>query len=340
MTVTQTTSTSACNDSSLDTVPGSVPLTEKIIESVILTAICLVSITGNVFLWVVVVCSRKLRTTSNALVLCLSGADLMVSIANMPITVVTIVYGEWVLGSAWCSVFGFTSMVNFIASVMSLGAISVNRFILISYPHHFRSVYNKKGTAAMILGVWLLACCLASPPLFGWAEYDYLPNQSFCFCKWRSSISYTVFMIVLCFGGPCCIMLFSYASIWNTVRRSRQRVEANNAKEAAAIDRERVRRKREEDMKLTKLFLVVIAAFVLAWLPFCITMVLGVVSPNLLSPVVEMTTLLLGYCNSCCNPIIYGVMNRRFTEEFMATLCIRGRPGDNDTVHAITNAQP
>lgn len=73
-------------------------------------------------------------------------------------------------------------------------------------------------------GVWLLAGLLASPPLFGWAVYDYLPGQSFCFCKWQTSVSYTFFMVGICFGGPCSVMTFCYVQILRVVRKSRQRV--------------------------------------------------------------------------------------------------------------------
>ena len=46
-----------------------------------------------------------------------------------------------------------------------------------------------------ITGTWILSASLASPPLFGWGRYGYLPGQSVCFAEWRTSISYTFFMV-------------------------------------------------------------------------------------------------------------------------------------------------
>ncbi|XP_063965253.1 alpha-2B adrenergic receptor-like [Lytechinus pictus] len=363
-------------------------------------------------------------------------------------------------------------------------------------------------------GVWTLAAILSLPPLTrGWGDYGFLPNQSFCFCRWRTSISYTFFMVGVCFGGPCSVMTFCYVNILKVVRQSRKRVASNpmpamkpkpkkltgspkaesknsmpsfcvnnantgtrsplksavhdsvnptvdavNGSDArqmlrshlndiirtktiemsqnsmshknSQIDQsdsddsgrdssgqngtdsaesspvktngisslrpkpreikwivpekrssiasttgstspnngedsnsnklhgrpkgqketekssfarlavpmpadlvrrkqrkknrsESEKRRKEEELKLTKSFLVVIFVFILCWFPFCITMFWSVFSKrdNAVPRPVDMGTLLLGYLNSCCNPIIYGVMNKRFRAGYKSILC-------------------
>ena len=353
------------------------------------------------------------------------------------------------------------------------------------------------------IGVWTLAVLLALPPLTEkWGVYDFLPNQSFCFCDWTTSISYTFFMVGVCFGGPCSVMTFCYFKILRVVRQSRKRVASkplstitdppkntnssspkkavpsiklngdvsrrnsptaspdarprvvqvdeddtraklrlkmdailraqtiamaqNNLANSGQFDaedcgpsrqndtdresppcppvklkplkpqqreikwivpgersvsqdslpgsisddedsnsnrvngatrsakptekssltrlavplagksaRKKVRRKnrseserrrKEEELKLTKSFLVVILVFVICWLPFCITMFWNVFAfkfdkENRVPRPLDMSTLLLGYANSCCNPIIYGVMNKRFRVGYQAVIC-------------------
>ncbi|XP_070560045.1 alpha-1B adrenergic receptor-like [Ptychodera flava] len=313
-----------------------ISLPERIIESLILTVICVVAIFGNVLLWLVVLRSRHLRKASNALVLCLSGADLLVSTVNMPMTIVTIAAGEWIFSDEFCMALGFINMNTFVASVMSLGAISINRYVLIVRPQKYPTIYSKRNTVLIIIGVWLLSVLLSCPPLVGWAEYAFLPGQSFCFCNWKSSVSYTYFMVGVCFGGPCSLMIFSYVSILLEVKRSRQRVEVDGEtvrdhrdhltvpSVAGSLGRmknhERQKRKREEELKLTKSFVVVIVIFIISWLPFCVTMFWSVHSGTPVPRPVDMATLLLGYFNSCCNPIVYGVMNKRFRQGYMKLL--------------------
>nr|XP_006812026.1 PREDICTED: somatostatin receptor type 3-like [Saccoglossus kowalevskii] len=172
---------------------------------------------------------------------------------------------------------------------------------------------------------------LASPPLAGWSVYSYLPGQSFCFCSWKSSESYTFFMVGVCFGGPCSVMAFCYVQIMREVRRSRRRISSEDPSSdddiqlkvstiAGAVyshkisiaQRKRRQRRHEEDVKLTFSFLVVITLFVISWMPFCATMFWSIYSSTPVPRPIDMATLLLGYFNSCCNPIVYGLMNKRY----------------------------
>ena len=260
-----------------------------------------------------------------------------------------------------------------------------------------------------VSGTWLLSLVLAAPPLFGWGEYGYLPNQSFCFCDWPTSKSYTVFMVLACFGGPCSVMSFSYIRILQVVRASKQRIAANNNKaktkqngsktddqsvlsdveeeptssekkrkrslsmprvsfksqkktqsdeqianglniavtpsnqfltvpgqrstaEIQAKRREKRKRQKQEEMRLTLSLLVVIIVFIICWLPFCITMFLSVFSSYPIPRVPDIATLLLGFANSCCNPLIYGLMNRKFKNGFIKLFhCCRKTPADGSS---------
>lgn len=128
------------------------PDLERIIEAIYLSTVSLIAITGNVSLWLIITRDKALRSTSNALILCLSAADLCVSSVNMPVTVLTIIAGDWVLTVNACIGIGFITMTTFIASVMSLGVISANRFVLICYPGAFRDVYTVRNTALIIPG--------------------------------------------------------------------------------------------------------------------------------------------------------------------------------------------
>jgi hypothetical protein len=185
-------------------------------------------------------------------------------------------------------------------------------------------------------GVWILAMSLAMPPLVGWGQYGYLPGQSFCFCQWRTSISYTFFMVGICFGGPCTIMSFCYMNILCSYRNSQRRIHKQDVTsgvptrklavpsiqpdtaESTVKQRElRRQRKREEEKKLTKSLLIVIFVFILCWLPFCGTMFWSVFTSDSIPRVPDVISLVLGFANSCCNPIIYGLMNHRFRLGFV-----------------------
>ena len=316
-----------------------------------------------------------------------------------------------------------------------------------------------------------LSIVLSSPPLFGWGEYAYIPVQSFCFCDWANHLSYAIFMITCCFGGPCSVMTVCNFFIYRAVRASRRKVairipeassvvkdqenercendnkqpsrdseslkrsasecnsenkligkteavksevdrhcdternyNLNSAKtECVEVENKNIKKgdeikirnnnflhpfwsiernqksvnalnaivgeeldisdventandvlsantnvksgnrisntssstnfphkspstksaklKRREEHRLAMSLIVVVIVFVICWLPFCISMLIMILAKTPVPREFHMFTLLLGYANSCCNPIIYGLMNKRFASGFKDLYC-------------------
>ncbi|KAK3799764.1 hypothetical protein RRG08_025379 [Elysia crispata] len=205
---------------------SSIPAWEKVLEAGSLGLICVTAVVSNVSLWFVVLTSRSLRNESNYLILCLSMADLLVSVVSMPITVATIVSAGWIFSDKMCTALGYINMLAFVSSVESLGVISINRYVKICHPSLFVDVYTTRSAVLMSLGVWLLSGIMSLPPLFGWATYSYLPLASICFCDWPKSPSYAFFMIACCFCVPCGIMMVCYIRILRAFQQSRKTLQA------------------------------------------------------------------------------------------------------------------
>ena len=92
----------------------------------------------------------------------ITGADLLVSSITMPMVVYTILAGEWVFSRQLCVAMGFITMLTFIASVMSLAAISINRYVIVCHPYDVAERYTPMKTAIWIMGNSDSNCCLIS----------------------------------------------------------------------------------------------------------------------------------------------------------------------------------
>ena len=73
----------------------------------------------------------------------------------------------------------------------------------------------------------------------------------------------------------------------------------------------------QEEVKITNTLLIVVACFMACWAPFAITMFFDVYYPRPLPRAIDISTLLLGYANSMCNPVVYGVRNQAFRSELV-----------------------
>lgn len=71
------------------------------------------------------------------------------------------------------------------------------------------------------------------------------------------------------------------------------------------------------EIRLARMLCIVVVVFAICWSPYCVSMLFTIYWQEIFLPrSFHMTTLLIGYFNSSCNPIIYGVLNKRFGKEF------------------------
>ena len=293
-----------------------------VVEAFILVLICAAAILGNITLFFVFTRRKNLRTIANGFLLNLAFADLLVSVLNMPITVVTIVEQRWIFGETACVFLGFTTMLSFVSSVMSLAMIAINRYYYVVQWKTYPAIFTPRRSVLFGTIVWIISSLISLPPLFGWAEYRYIPGKSYCFVFWPSDVYYMYFMLTICFFGPLTAMSLSYFYILKFTREARQRVNRHRvdikhqeqADPETAQNRKRFRMTPEE-VKLTNTLLIVVVCFMVCWAPFAITMFIDIYYSQPLPRVIDISTLLLGYANSMCNPVVYGIRNRAFRKE-------------------------
>ena len=324
--------------------------TDSIIETTILVFICATSVLGNISLIFVIMRRKTLRTICNAFLLNLVFADLLVSVLNMPITVLTIVEQRWIFGEIACVLLGFTTMLWFVSSVMWLAMIAINRYFYVVQWKNYRSIFTPRRAFLFAGTVWLISLFLSIPPLFGWAEYRYIPGKSYCFVFWPSDVYYMYFMLTICFFGPLTSICVSYFNILKYTRDSKRRLNQhiNNTHEkiltependVSAVDGKCKRRFRMTlgEVKITNTLLIVVVCFMDCWAPFVVTMFLDVYFPRPLPRVVDIGTLLLGYANSTCNPIVYGIRNPNFRKELLSFIRSCYFPCFNTTRVSVIN---
>ena len=331
-----------------------------ITETTILSLICLAALIGNLSLYIIVYKNKDLQTITNLYILNLAAADFMVSVLSIPFTVVTVITGRWLFGDTACVALGFFTILSFIASVMSLGMIAINRYFYIVKWNTYRKTFSKKKSLLYAAAVWLVSISLASPPLFGCAEYRFIPGKSYCFVYWPSNVYFMYFMITVCFFGPLSAIAFSYYNILTFTKNLKRRIAVSRQKNLAPppqletplaanetlnssltdskldyneAERPQIHRQSHckldlksksevlqltpEETKMTKTILLVVALFVICWAPFAITMFFNVYHPRPLPRAVDMGSLFLGYLNSMCNPILYGMRNAAFKQGFL-----------------------
>ncbi|KAJ7303889.1 hypothetical protein JRQ81_011398 [Phrynocephalus forsythii] len=296
----------------------------------------LLSIVGNLFICAVILLNRKLRlATANYFLVSLAVADFFVGAVVIPCAQITDIglprYRPQLCLLMLCTLLVFTQ-----ASVFSLLAVAVERYISILKPFQYKALMSPRHALFIILACWLLAFASGILPLLGW--HGPFPASGECVFKSIIQDAYMVyFSFIACMLVPLSVMMVLYGRIFLEVRRQIRKV-AEGEVDLSAQERRRIII-RKELHTATSLFLLLFF-FTVCWLPVHILNIVALVCPSCCIPnLFGLTTVILSHANSAINPVVYVFRMRSFRKAFegaLARLCYSSAVG----THAGSEIMP
>lgn len=207
--------------------------------------ICLVVIFGNMMVIAAVKNTKKLRGATNLFIVSLAVADLTLGLVVLPFSAMFEVFGVWIFGSLWCSVWLAVDVWTCTASILHLVVISLDRYIAVTHPITYPNIMTSKRAKLLILGAWILSFVICFPPLVGWNEKDTddsnesnnalnissvsvmttedvkeMMNRCFPKCELIQDPGYVIYSAVGSFFAPMSIMLFFNWRIYRTATKT------------------------------------------------------------------------------------------------------------------------
>lgn len=139
----------------------SIPLLTAI--TVACTLLFLVGVTGNVMTILVVSKYRDMRTTTNLYLCSMAVSDLLIFLC-MPLDLYRMwKYRPWRFGAALCKLFQFVSESCTYSTILSITALSVERYLAICFPLRAKALVTKRRVRALILLLWTVSLLSAGP---------------------------------------------------------------------------------------------------------------------------------------------------------------------------------
>ena len=293
-----------------------IPPIESIFYGIVLSLLSILTLLGNSLVCLAVWRFRNLRSLTNYLVCSLASADLLVPLLRVIYIDISVFSGEWVFGVTWCSISSMCGVLLCGASILHLCAISIERLIAIKWPLSYDMKVTPKRIVILLIYIWLQSFVLAIFPALGLAEHQFNPVMSECEINWLKHPTLTILLMLFYFFLPVTIMVVAYAIIFKEVRRNSRRISTI---EYAGAQRERNKFKRE--MKAAKTLAVVVGVFFIMWMPyFATTTIRAFRGDGSIPDALQRTVITLAYGNSCCNFVIYALMNSQLRNAFCQVL--------------------
>ncbi|XP_042355753.1 histamine receptor H2b [Plectropomus leopardus] len=299
----------------------------------VLVSFIILTIGGNMLVCLAVGLSRRLWRIANCFVVSLAVTDLLLGLLVLPLSAtLELRSGNWPLGGALCNIYISLDILLCTSSILTLLAISVDRYLAISAPLSYsRRVTPLRVTLAMI-AIWALSLAVSFVPIhLGWNTADYSvqhidwdmgdEDKEGRYCQFEWNNNYVLIYVFGSFYLPLLLMCGMYLCIFRVAREQVRRIRAATPSFARTASTAAIAR----EHKATVTVVAVLGAFIICWFPYftyftCMGLREKTNPPNTLNSVV----LWLGYFNSALNPILYPAFNRDFRRAYGQLLRCRG----------------
>ncbi|KAJ3640020.1 hypothetical protein Zmor_003342 [Zophobas morio] len=288
------------------------PREATIFASICAILFCIVGVVGNFVTVLALIRCPKLRThATTAFVLSLCLSDLLFCSVNLPLTASRYIHEAWTLGDALCVLFPVLFYGNVAVSLLNMVAITLNRYVLISYHQYYNQLYSKTSIWLQLLCTWGFAFLIMLPSLLGvWGQLGLNPSTFSCTILEKDGKSPKKILFLIAFVLPCVVIITSYSCIFWRVQRSRNKLKAH---QLATKKEKRSSRRERDDSRLTKLMLIIFICFVLCFLPL---MLVNVFDDEVEYPVLHVLASILAWASSVINPFIYAASNRQYRSAY------------------------
>lgn len=277
------------------------------------SSIVIVSVVGNIVVIWIIMAHKRMRTVTNYFLLNLAFAEASMSAFNTVINFTYAVHNEWYFGLVYCRFHNFFPIAAVFASIYSMTAIAMDRYVAIIHPLQQRM--SSTETKVVVGVIWVLALLLAFPQYY-YSTTDQLPDRVVCYIDWPEFTvcdfkkMYYVSVAILIYFLPLMVMGCAYLVVGLTLWAS----------EIPGDSSDRYKEQLNAKRKVVKMMIVVVCTFAICWLPFHVYFLLYQFFPDMFQErfiqQIYLAIMWLAMSSTMYNPIIYCCLNDRFRAGF------------------------
>uniref|UniRef100_A0A672G8F1 Substance-P receptor-like n=1 Tax=Salarias fasciatus TaxID=181472 RepID=A0A672G8F1_SALFA len=282
------------------------PVWRIVLWAIAYSCIVIVSVVGNVTVIWIIMAHKRMRTVTNYFLLNLAFAEVSMSVFNTVVNFTYAVHNEWYFGLGYCRFHNFFPIAAVFASIYSMTAIAVDRYMAIIHPLQQRmSATETKVTVGVI---WILALLLAFPQYYYSTTFE-LPGRVVCDISWPEyrvcdfKIMYYVCVAILIYFLPLLVMACAYLVVGLTLWAS----------EIPGDSSDRYKEQLIAKRKVVKMMIVVVCTFAICWFPYHVYFLVFQFFPELFEETfiqqVYLAMMWLAMSSTMYNPIIYCCLN-------------------------------
>nr|XP_046213797.1 G-protein coupled receptor 26-like [Oncorhynchus gorbuscha] len=294
--------------------------------SVFVVVIIAVSFLSNVVVLICFLYNQEIRKQVPGLfILNLTVCNLLLTVSNMPLTLVGLINKGNTGGSGFCQTVGFLDTFLTTNSMLSMGALSIDRWVAVVFPLSYHSRIRHRDAVIGLGYTWMHSLSFSTvATCSSWVGYHHL-YASCTLCNARASVSRTQFIIYtlvlhsLTFLLTLIVLCVTYLKVLKVARFHCKRIDVitmqtllllvdiHPSVRQRCLDEQRQRRQRA-----TKKIITFIGTFVVCFAPYVITRIFELFTLGQINPHWGVLSKCLAYSKAACDPFVYSLLRNQY----------------------------
>ncbi|KAF7488833.1 Neuromedin-K receptor [Sarcoptes scabiei] len=290
------------------------------------SATAIFSLLANIFAVIILLSINRSTSEIWKYLINLSVSDILMSMFSIPFTYTSFMLGQWIFPLWLCPIVQSVQLCSVLVSIYTLALIGFDRYFAIIHPI-YSLIYLKRHKIRLITLIWILSILFAT---IQWSKTEAMPfvwnDQTLHDCRevWNENEGklYTVFIFILTFAFPVLMLIFVYISIGLHIIQ--RRIPGNTVIHRDALQW-------NIKIKVIKMLIIIVMAFILCWLPIHIhTLIVWFYPLKLTTYSRYMAYVVSFFCchwlamaHSFLNPFIYGLFIDTNQIELIVTVLFR-----------------
>lgn len=275
-----------------------------------LIAVAVLSVAANSLVCVVFMLYRQLQLIRHYFVVNLAIADILIAAMLIPLYVAAQLTED---NGKVLSICQFVLDITCgTASILCLAAISLERYVAVKYSLHYHSIVTHRKAFLCMVFIWVYSVVVSCAALLSLIKKPGEKKDESCFF---AGPQYATFVTFASFVLPVAVMVFAYWNIFKVAQVHARRINSMQLTPSDPAGSLHSKRVIKRELKGAKTLTIIMGTHFICWCPLFVFFLVYTYCQSCRGNALDVTNyiiLVLRYCNSLTNPLIYSGINKQF----------------------------
>ncbi|ROI47889.1 G-protein coupled receptor 26 [Anabarilius grahami] len=298
----------------------------EIFLELLIVVIAVVSLVANLLVLVCFTCSAQVRgQVPGIFIVNLSFCNILITVLNMPSTLLGVVKRQKPFGDHFCYTVSFMDTLLTTNTMLSMAALSIDRWIAVVFPLTYSSKMKLKNVALMVSYAWFhsLAFSLAAV-LLSWVDYS--PAYASCTVHLGDGdgsrghfMVFTTVFHACTFAISLFILCFTYLKVLQVARFHCKRIDVITVQTLLllvdihpSVKQRCLLEQKKRRQRATKKICIFIGSFVLCFAPYVITRLTELTPSVKIDRYWGIMSKCLMYSKAASDPFVYSLLRQQY----------------------------